>query len=84
MPDTFPQRAPPPGGALPLSVHFNYRDESVPALLVTDLLHNGLYTSKWIYRASPRHYVFNSSRLQQQPHQLPKMAPWTAVHPVNQ
>lgn len=86
MPDTFPQRAPPPDGASPLSVYFNYRDESITALLVTDLLHNGLYTSKWIYRAFPHHSVFkfSSSRLRHQPHQLPKMAPWTALHPVNQ
>lgn len=43
MPDTFPQCPPPPSGALLLSVYFNYRDESVTALLVTDLLHNGLH-----------------------------------------
>lgn len=44
MPDTFPQ-CPPPlrRGLALLSVYFNYRDESVTALLVTDLLRNGLH-----------------------------------------
>lgn len=48
MPDTFPQCPPPPPspprrGLALLSVYFNYRDESVTALLVTDLLRNGLH-----------------------------------------